>query len=552
MRVFTRSILDNIFTALTWAVVFVIVILLLLILGPIVSRGTDAIVFRDTIEFRKMQMSLLNRGSETKLTAEISEIAPVRRKVYDTIDKFKSGIDTESLTEQVRKIYRDCGQELDYKELTPQQYTEIRSSLKDIRDRLQTAFASTDKVKIAECIDFVMGYADDERFKGTSAGDFFRIAADFQKAAQKIDLAKHRQYVQAVGEVEDLLVQLLGPRPSEALPATAMNQFGATRWDLAEKLMDNLLWKEQWVPQKSSEPGAKTTGALSKSLVKIRTERAKDFAGTEIEPLFGYIKNNLENILKPQWRFYWQYFIDNSTPGHYFGGVGPEILGTLLLTLLSMLFVIPFGIISAAYLVECASDNLVIKIIRMCINSLAGVPSIIFGLFGLAFFVLFLLPFLGFSPKPCILTASLTLSILTLPVMIRASEEAIKAVPFTYKEASLALGASKFKTFMSITLPAAMPGILTGVILSLSRVAGETAPILFTGAVALGPLPSSIFHTTRTLSYGSYDMAVGDRLAAMVPHNQYGMVATLVILVLCLNTSAIILRWRLFKKLHGH
>jgi phosphate transport system permease protein len=97
-----------------------------------------------------------------------------------------------------------------------------------------------------------------------------------------------------------------------------------------------------------------------------------------------------------------------------------------------------------------------------------------------------------------------------------------------------------------------LPGILTGVILSLSRVAGETAPILFTGAVALGPVPSSVLDTTRTLSYGSYDMAVGDRLAAMVPHNQYGMVATLVILVLCLNTAAIILRSKLFKKLHGH
>ncbi|MGA2916165.1 MAG: phosphate ABC transporter permease PstA [Sedimentisphaerales bacterium] len=541
MKVIARSILDNIFTALTWAVVFIIVILLLLILGPILSRGTNAVVFRDTIEFRKMQMSLFNRGTEAKLTAEISEIAPVRQKAYDAIDKFKSGIDTESLTEQVRKIYRDCGQELSYKELTPQQYTEIRSSLKEIRDRLQTAFASTDKAKIAECIGFVMGYADDERFKGTSAGDFFRIAGDFQKSAEKIDLAKHRQYIAAADEMEDLLTLLLGPPPGKSLPATAMNQFGATRWDLAEKLMDNLLWKEQWVPQQEG-----------KFLVKIRTERAKEFAGTEIEPLFDYIKNNLEKMLKPKWQFYWQYFIDDSTPGHYFGGVGPEILGTLLLTLLSMLFVIPFGIVSAAYLAECASDNLVIKIIRMCINSLAGVPSIIFGLFGLAFFVLFLLPAFGFVSKPCILTASLTLSILTLPVMIRASEEAIKAVPFTYKEASLALGASKFKTFMSVTLPAAMPGILTGIILSLSRVAGETAPILFTGAVALGPLPSSIFHTTRTLSYGSYDMAVGDRLAAMVPHNQYGMVATLVLLVLCLNTSAIILRSRLFKKLHGH
>jgi len=220
--------------------------------------------------------------------------------------------------------------------------------------------------------------------------------------------------------------------------------------------------------------------------------------------------------------------------------------------LLGMLVAIPLGITSAAYLVECASDNFVVRIIRMCINTLAGVPSIIFGLFGLAFFVLFLFPVLGFESKPCILAASLTLGVLTLPVMIRASEEAIRAVPQTYKEASLALGASRFKTFITVIFPAALPGILTGVILSLSRIAGETAPILFTGAVALGPIPKSIFDSTRTLSYGSYDMAVGDRLAMMVPHNQYGMVVTLVLLILGLNTAAIILRSRVFKKLKGH
>lgn len=541
MKIIIRCILDKIFTAVTWVTVFIIIVLLIIILGPILSKGISAIVFRDTIEFRKMESAIYNRGSETQLAEQIAQTASERQIIYDTIEKFKRGVDTESLTEQVKVTYRDFGLQLHDKKLEPQQYTEIRSVSKDIRDKLETAFASKDKNQIAECLNFVMQYANDERFKGTSAEAFFKMAIDFKTAVEKIDMAKHYKYVKDTQELEDLLTQLLGPRPGKALPATAMNQFGATRWDLAEKLMDNILWKEEWVAQKPGEP-----------LVKVRIERAKEFAGTEIEPLFGYIKDNLEKMLKPEQRFYWQYFIDDSTPGHYFGGIGPEILGTLLLTLLSMVFVIPLGIISAAYLTECTTDNFVVKIIRMCINSLAGVPSIIFGLFGLAFFVLFLLPAFGFASKPCILTASLTLSILTLPVMIRSSEEAIKAVPLTYKEASLALGASNFKTFISVTLPAAMPGILTGVILSLSRVAGETAPILFTGAVALGPVPTSIFDSTRTLSYGSYDMAVGDRLAMMVPHNQYGMVATLVILVLCLNTSAIILRSKLFKKLHGH
>jgi len=191
----------------------------------------------------------------------------------------------------------------------------------------------------------------------------------------------------------------------------------------------------------------------------------------------------------------------------------------------------------------------------MCINTLAGVPSIVFGLFGLAFFVLYFLPLFGTPSEGNIMASSMTLAILTLPLMIRSSEEAIRAVPQTYKEASLALGAGSFITFVKVTLPAALPGILTGIILSLSRVAGETAPILFTGAVAFGRMPSGrdfLFQGTRTLSYGSYDMAVGDKIAKMVPHQQFGMVVTLILLVLILNAAAIYLRSRILKKLHGN
>jgi phosphate transport system permease protein len=541
MSVISRCCLDKFFTALTWLVIFAIIIILLLVLGPILSKGASAVFFTDTIEFRKMQIALFKRGNETQLLTEKNETAAIRQKVYDAIDNFKNGIDTKALTEKVRVLYRLCGQELRAKNLANQEYTEVRASLKDIRDRLETAFASNDKNIISENIAYVTKYRNDERFAGTSADEFFIIAENFGKAVEKTDLAKYSEYTKELAEVENLLTQLFGPRPGRPLPATAMNQFGATRWDLAQSILDKILWKEEWLAQENQT-----------YLAKIRTLRSQHFAGTEIEPIFKYLKNNLDKTMQPKFKFYWQYFIDDSTPGHYFGGIGPEILGTLLLTLLSMVFVVPLGIISAAYLTEFSSENFIIKIIRISINSLAGVPSIIFGLFGLAFFVLFLLPAFGSASKPCILTAAMTLSILTLPVMIRASEEAIKSVPATYKEASLALGAGKFKTFISVTLPAALPGILTGVILSLSRVAGETAPILFTGAIALGPVPNSIFDSTRTLSYGSYDMAVGDRLAMMVPHNQYGMVASLIILVLCLNAIAIVLRNKLFKKLHGH
>jgi phosphate transport system permease protein len=426
-------------------------------------------------------------------------------------------------------------------------YSELRAITRDIRDRLELAFESQDRKLIAENVQYVLQHEDDERFKGTVAEGLFRVAKDFRKAVESIDLSKHHEYATALEEVEQILfgsndrTGLLGPRPDEPTRALTRVRYGATRWDQAQQLLDKLLWAEEWVEQEPGEP-----------LVKVRTKRVEQFAGTGLEPLFGYVQDNIQEMLRPQLTFYWQYFIDDNHNSHYFGGVGPEILGTLFITVLSMLFVVPLGLVSAAYLVECASDNIVVRIIRMCINTLAGVPSIVFGLFGLAFFVLYLLPLLGAESKPCILAASLTLAILTLPVMIRASEEAIRAVPQSYKEGSLALGASRFRTFVTVTLPAALPGILTGIILSLSRVAGETAPILFTGAVSMGPVSKSLFDPTRTLSYGSYDMAVGDRLSMMVPHNQYGMVVTLVGLILCLNTLAIVLRSRVFKKLRGH
>jgi phosphate transport system permease protein len=546
MRVMVRTILDKAFTALSALSVLLLCLVLVLILGPMTWRGLGAIVFRGTVEFRKMQLAEFEHGNEAKIQAEAVETEAARKYVYEMIDTFKRGIDTEELTEKVRKIHRDFGAELRYKQTPRQQYTELRSITRDIRDRLEVAFASQDRRQIVEHIEYVLQYEQDERFNGTMVDGFFELAREFQQAVADIDLRKRHEYEQDLAEVEQILFGsgeqpgLLGPRPDEPLPVLAMNRYGATRWDVAQSLLDRLLWREEWVQKEPDEPQ-----------VKVRTSRVERFAGTKLEPLFSYVEQNLDKMLKPRWTFYWRYFVDDSTPGHYFGGIGPEIVGTVVLTVLSMLFVVPLGVISAAYLVECASDSLAVRIIRTCINTLAGVPSIVFGLFGLAFFVLYFLPLFGAPSKPCILAGSLTLAVLTLPVMIRASEEAIRSVPQTYKEASLALGASRFRSFVTVTLPAALPGILTGIILSLSRVAGETAPLLFTAAVAVGPIPRSLFSTTRTLSYGSWDMAVGDRLSALVPHNQYGMVVTLVTLVLCLNGLAIIVRARVFRRLKG-
>lgn len=536
-----RITLDKFFTVLTGLAVMCMIAALFVILGPMIYRGLGAIFFRGTVEFRKMQLAEFEHGNIEKIKQEDIQTKQARQAVYNIIDKFRNGIDAEKLTDQAKQIDRTFGKELQLQDTERERYQELRGLSRDIRDKLIEAFSSTDIEQIKKHIDFVLRYESDERFRKTSAAQYFKLAHEFAQASEKIDFEKKDLYAGELNELEDIIVKLLGPDPNGNKPVLAQKRYGAARWDQAQKLMHELFWKEQWIEQENS-----------KTLVRIETSRAEQFAGTELEPLFAYIKDNSKKMLNPQITFYWRYFLDDSTPGHYFGGIGPEILGTLFLTLLSMVFVIPFGVISAAYLTECSSEGPVIRVIRMCINTLAGVPSIVFGLFGMAFFVLFFIPFFGGPSQGCILAGSLTLAVLTLPVMIRSSEEAIRTVPQTYKEASLALGASKFVTFVKVTLPAALPGILTGIILSLSRVAGETAPILFTAGIAIGPVPDSIFQKTRTLSYGSWDMAVSDKLAAEVPHNQYGMVVTLVLLILCLNALAIMLRSRVFKKLKGH
>lgn len=541
MKASGRIFLDKVFTAITGLSVILLVIVLLVILGPMLRRGLSAVAFKGTVEFRKMQLAEFGKGDESAVQAEATKTENIRKTVYETIDKFKSGVDFEELTDRAKDIHRDFGKELQRKGVSREEYTELRSLSREIRNKLTAAFSSSDIGEINEHIEYILKYKSDARFEGTGASQFFQMADDYREAATKIDLEKRDEYASELAELEEIIKGLFGPHPEKDTPALAQFRYGATRWDQAQDLLYKLLWKEKWVEQEPGQP-----------LVKIAESRAELFAGTELEGLFGFVEKNIDQMLLPKWTLYWQYFLDDSTPGHYFGGIGPEILGTLMLTLLSMIFVVPFGVISAAYLAECARENLIIRIIRMCINTLAGVPSIVFGLFGLAFFVLFFLPLFGAPSKPCILAGSLTLAVLTLPVMIRSSEEAIRSVPQTYKEASLALGASSFKTFMTVTLPAALPGILTGVILSLSRVAGETAPILFTAGIAVGPVPKSILQTTRTLSYGSWDMAVADKLAAQVPHKQYGMVVALVLLILCMNALAIILRSRVFKRLKGH
>ncbi len=540
----TRQWFDKIFTYSAHFSVVLLVILLFIFLWPMMTRGSKAVVFRGTNEFREMQWDKHHRGDPAEVKAETQQVEGLRAGFYQRIDQFKRGIDIDGLVEEAKQTYRKYGEELERKGVGGEKKRSLRSKCREVRNLLTDAFEETDADAAVEKLNQVLAYQTDPEFQNTAVEDLFRQALKYKAIVKSIDLADRAKYAKPLEEVQNALKLLFGPRPGESLPPLEQNRYGATRWDMAQKNLHTILYATEWVSQGKGKPLIKK---------EVRRDQSKtQFKGTLLESWFGDLEAIINKMLNPRWTVYWQYFIDDSTPGHYFGGVGPEIIGTLLLTLLAMAFAVPLGIISAAYLVECAGDNVVVKIIRTCVNTLAGVPSIVFGLFGLAFYILYLFPKLGLPPQKCILSASLTLAVLVLPVIIRASEEAIKSVPQTYKEASLALGAGQFRTFVTVTLPAALPGILTGIILSLSRAAGETAPIMFTGAAALGPIPESITEPTRALSYGGYDLAVGDRLAMLVPHKQYGMVMTLITLVLLLNLIAIYLRSRMSKKLRGY
>lgn len=224
------------------------------------------------------------------------------------------------------------------------------------------------------------------------------------------------------------------------------------------------------------------------------------------------------------------------------GGIWPCIIGTLILSLGAMALAFPLGVISAVYLHEYAGQARIAKYIRLGVNNLAGVPSIVFGLFGFSFFAIFCN--LGVS----IASGVLTLTILTLPVIISTAEEALRQVPDTLREASLALGATKPQTICRAVLPMAMPGMLTGAILGMARAAGETAAIMFTATVIFTPvLPNSLFSPVMTLPYHVYTLATsGVDISKTIPL-QYGTSLVLVVLVLSMNLAAIFVRDRMQK-----
>jgi phosphate transport system permease protein len=250
----------------------------------------------------------------------------------------------------------------------------------------------------------------------------------------------------------------------------------------------------------------------------------------------------------------WEFLSQPPSDGMMSGGIFPALFGTAALTLLMTVAVMPVGVLTAVYLHEYAPpDSRLARWVRVAVVNLAGVPSIVFGLFGLGFFIHFvgggLDRALGYQElhwaQPGILWASLTLAVLTLPVVIVSTEEALRAVPLDHRTASLALGATQSQTLMRVVLPGALPGILTGAVLAVSRGAGEVAPILFTGAAYFLPeLPSSLNSQFMHLGYHTYVLATQSPDVEATRPLLYATVLVLLMLTFALNLIAVVIRSR--------
>ncbi len=305
----------------------------------------------------------------------------------------------------------------------------------------------------------------------------------------------------------------------------------------------------------------------SRLIVRNVEGREAAFPASSLIGVFPSNRANLAQRVGEMLHRVWNFLSEEPREANTEGGVFPAIFGTVVMTLAMSFFVTPFGVIAAIYLREYAKQGLMVRIVRISVNNLAGVPSIVFGVFGLAFFVYFVggnIDQWFFADKlptptygtPGILWASLTLAILTLPVVIVATEEALSAVPRGVREAALACGASKWQTIQRVVLPASLPGILTGVILAMARGAGEVAPLMLVGVVKLAPtLPiddiAPFIHPERKfmhLGFHIYDLGFQSPDAEAAIPVVYATALLLIVVVVTLNLTAIMIRNRLKKR----
>ncbi len=321
--------------------------------------------------------------------------------------------------------------------------------------------------------------------------------------------------------------------------------------------------------QKKTEELAQLLERVAGSYVTFRSADGREKELRSLDIYRAYPANQLGwfGRLRVYLSRLWAFFFEDPRESNTEGGIFPAIFGTVMMVMLMSIIVVPLGVLAALYLREYAKQGLLVRMVRIAVNNLAGVPSIVFGVFGLGFFVYFVggsidqLLFPEALPTPTygtggILWAALTLALLTVPVVIVASEEALASVPRSMREASLAMGATKFQTILRVVLPAAAPGILTGLILAMARGAGEVAPLMLTGVVKLAPeLPVDgffpFFHFDRKfmhLGFHIYDVGFQSPNVEAAKPMVYTTTIFLLLIVVLLNLTAILVRNRLRER----
>lgn len=514
MRLATRKLLDKAFASTGIIAIALMCISLLVILVPIFVNGSKAFVFKGTIEHRRLLMERFDRGNHAKLAKELRATKNARKPVYDFIKEYESK-QQGMLDKMIPTLKKLAERDDSMGHLVARRLRRIKK---------EESFTKNIKT---------VGKLVDDLKESDESGS---IQTEIEFLDKNVHQAEKK--TKSLVDLKDALASLLGPAPGTQTPVLIRDQYGQTRWKKAKEKLYALQYVEGW-NYSGNGMGQKT-----------ETPRVDLFRGTALEKLFAYVDKNIDAMMLPQWTFYWGFLLDKPLDSHLFGGIYPELVGTIYLTIGTILFSMIIGIIAAIYFTEYARPGKIVSFLRTCVSTLAGVPSIVFGMFGLAFFLN-----VCHIPKG-VLAGSLTLALLVLPTIIRSAEEAILAVPNTYREAALGLGAGRWHTVITVVVPAALPGILTGMVISMGRAAGETAPIIFTAAatvaatLSLNPL-LAWNQPTPALSWNIYNLCTEHEAANQIRYVQYGMLMVLILVVLLLNLSAIIIRARISKRAKG-
>lgn len=567
MKTSTRKILDKSFSALALSSMAIMCAAAVAFLAPIIINGSGAVWFKATVEHFKFLREVLDRGSAQELAAMTEKSDAAREKLYSLMRAYESPADFKKISGAIASARRAAFAEAAKKS----------AEFVKILDENKGAASAPVIKKFGEGIfadysGLVSGTA--KRSSSPAMAEFLAgekealqdgaraVLEDFAKIRKLSVLEKGRvrrelpaaalENLGAASEkvsednaayaaFKEGVWELLGPMTQADKEAAKMmrRKFGQTRMDVARKVLGESVLR---IRVNSTDSSGRQT---SESVLV-----AERFKGTPLAEMAKCAEENFTAMMQPRNTFYWGFLFDSPYDSNIFGGIFPMILGTFYLTVGAMIFAAPLGIVAAIYFSEYAKNGRVVNFLRMCVGTLAGVPSIVFGLFGLAF----LINTVKVSESKSVLAGSITLALLILPTIIRSCEEALKTVPNSYREAALGLGAGKWRAICTVILPAALPGMLTGIIISMGRAAGETAPIIFTAATSTGAaiaLADVFTEATPALPWNIYNICSEHEMADKIEHVQYGMVLTLIAIVLLLNSVAIVLRDRLQKKLRG-